>query len=665
MEVALFGNPNTGKTSLFNILTGSYAFVGNWSGVTVEKKVGQLKNHDGRLVDLPGLYALAPLSSDETVATRFLLRNSFTSIINIVDASQMARNLQLTIELLEFGKPMVIGLNMVDVAKHLGIVFDTLKLSECLRVPVVPIVARTGRGCARLEEMLASACSDPAPSFQLDYGEEAEAAIKRMTRLLKEETLNKRWLAIQYFQGNRIVMDRVHRKVGDEIPRKIAADLSQKLKEKNGRLTVPQWIHRKRKKVIEAVLADAVQRKAPSKPAFSDRLDAVLTHKWLGLPIFFTLMYLIFYATFNWIGTPVSDQLDAFFSGPLTDWTGAALTSLGVLPFIRDVILDGIIAGVGGVLVFVPQIFVLFFFISWMEDSGYMARVALVMDRFMQMAGLNGKAFIPLVIGFGCNIPGIMAARSIDQPKERLLTILISPLMSCSARLTVYSLFAGVFFKSHQALVVLSLYVLSIAMALIMAKIFSQFMKKERSVFVVELPPYRLPNLRTIIRSTWDKARGFVRKAMTFILGGTVLVWLLSYTGPGGLNVAINHSFLAIVCTAIAPLAAPLGFGTWQAASGLITGFLAKEAVVSTFGIVYSAGGASLTDVVGQAFTPLQAYSFMVFTLLYIPCISTVPAIRHETGTRKLTLLTVGYCVLLAYIVSFIVYHGGLLLGFH
>ncbi|TGA96194.1 ferrous iron transport protein B [Sporolactobacillus shoreae] len=665
MEFALFGNPNTGKTSLFNLLTGSYAFVGNWTGVTVEKKIGRLKDNLGTLVDLPGLYAMSPLSKDESVATTFLLENDFSAMINIIDASQLARNLQLTIELLEFGKPAVIALNMLDVAKHRGISIDDQKLSELLNVPVLPVVARSGRGCHAVMETMAHLKDVKKSYFSLDYGFDIEKAIGSLESIMPDVKMNKRWLAIQYLEGNQVVVDFVRLSADSLEAARIAERLNRTFAGRSRSITAAEWIHHVRKRYINRILAKVVNKKEEASSSISTKIDAFVTNRFLGIPLFFGVMYLIFHATFNWIGNPFSNILDAFFSGPLTDWTRTVLEWMGVVPFIRDVILNGIIAGVGGVIVFVPQIFVLFFFISWIEDSGYMARVALVMDRLMQAVGLNGKAFIPLVIGFGCNIPGVMAARTIEQPKERLLTVLISPLMSCSARLTVYSLFAGVFFAKYQALVVLSLYFLSIVMAMIMAKIFSMFMKKEKSVFVIEMPPYRIPNLQTILQSTWDKAKGFVKKATTFILGGTIFVWLLSYTGPGGVNVDIQQSFLALACSSIAPIVAPLGFGTWQAASALVTGFLAKESVVSTLGIIYHASGdGSLNESIRQAFTPLQAYSFMVFTLLYIPCMSTVPAIKHEVGTAKLTLFTIGYCVILAYLISFIFYRTGLLLGF-
>jgi ferrous iron transport protein B len=337
----------------------------------------------------------------------------------------------------------------------------------------------------------------------------------------------------------------------------------------------------------------------------------------------------------------------------------------GAAPFIKALVLQGIVGGVGGVLVFVPQIFMLFFIISFVEDSGYMARIATVMDKLMEGIGLNGKAFIPMIIGFGCNVPGVMAARSIEQPKERLLTIILTPLMSCSARLSVYSLFVGSFFLKNQAVVVLSLYVLGIVVALGLAKLFSStILKQEQSMFIVELPPYRVPQWQSLSRSTWEKGKGFVRKAGTFIFGGSVLIWLMSYAGPGGWNVAMNESFLAKVGSIFAPLLLPIGFGTWQAGAALITGFMAKEVVVSTMNIIYSVKDAgSLAGVLTHQFTVLQAYSFMAFILLYVPCLATVGVIRKETMSAKWTWFSIIYALIVAYIIALVIYQGGKLLG--
>jgi ferrous iron transport protein B len=659
MEIGLFGNPNTGKTSLFNMLTGSYEYVGNWSGVTVEKKVGEMRNHkDDLLIDLPGIYTLNPLSKDEAVATEYILNGSFHAILNIVDASQLLRNLQLTIQLLEFGAPIVLGLNMIDVARSQGVHINLEILSKCLGVPIHAIVARTGKGCQELADFLDQKQLQPS-AIKIDYGPEVEAAIENIIKLLPaENNINHRWMAIQLLEGNFVVKN----KVGEnEQITKIIQQTESVIQEKSLR----QYIFKQRQAFITSILDESITIKGKNHKTLTEYIDPIVTNRYFGLLIFLGFMFFIFKLTFDWLGTPLSDLLDAFFSGPLTDWTEKGLTLVGASTFIKDVIVQGIIGGVGGVLVFVPQIFILFFFISLLEDSGYMARIAMVMDRIMELVGLNGKAFIPLIIGFGCNVPAIMSARTIEQPKERLLTILLTPLMSCSARLTVYSLFVAAFFKSHQALVVLSFYVLGVVVAIILAKIFSLFIKSEGSVFVVELPPYRVPQFRTLMRSTWDKGKGFVRKAGTFILGGTIMIWVLSNLGPGGFNVSADESFLSIICKWIAPIFIPLGFGTWQAAASLITGFLAKEIVVSSMNVIYFVpNGESLQHVISNVFTPLSAYSFMAFILLYVPCLATVATIQKETGSRKWMYFSIVYGLVIAYIVSLVIYQGGKLLGF-
>jgi ferrous iron transport protein B len=666
IQVALFGNPNTGKTSLFNHLTGSYEYVGNWSGVTVEKKIGTLKNGIGQLIDLPGLYSLNPLSKDETVATQFLLNESFTSILNIVDASQLLRNMHLTIQLLEFGKPLAIGLNMVDVARNRGIVVHADKLSKLLNVPVLPIVARTGKGCKELAEVLAQLPDKPTTPFSLDYGDLLENAFSKIEDLLPDnKKINKRWLAIQFFEGNIAVHKYLHQYIHPDDLHRLYKETEHRLLSQVKIQSMQLFIYHVRLKFIMKLIDACVEDTDKSRQPLTNKIDQVVTHKIFGIPIFLLTMFLMFKLTFDWLGSPLSDMLDSFLSGTLTDWIEIGLNSIGASSFIKALVIDGIIAGVGGVLVFVPQIFILFFFISLIEDSGYMARVAMVMDRLMEMIGLNGKAFIPLIIGFGCNVPGVMAARTIEQPKERLLTILLTPLMSCSARLSVYSLFVGTFFAHHQAVIVFSLYLLGVVVALCLAKIFSStLIKNEFSIFVIELPPYRVPEPLTLWRSTWDKGKGFVKKAGTFIFGGTVAIWILSYAGPGGFDVDINDSFMAMIGGVISPILAPLGFGTWQAASALITGFLAKEVVVSAMNVLYFVpDGGSLQDVIAHSFTPLQAYSFMVFILLYIPCLSTVAVIKKETGSAKWTAFSIAYALLIAYTLSLMIYQVGNWLG--
>ncbi|MDQ0198077.1 ferrous iron transport protein B [Neobacillus ginsengisoli] len=665
MEIALIGNPNTGKTSLFNNLTGSYEYVGNWSGVTVEKKVGVFRNNIGRLIDLPGVYTLNPLSKDEGVVTSFFLNEPVDRLLNILDASQLERNLHLTLQLLEFEKPALIGLNMIDVANNRGIHIDAHKLCEILGVPVVPVVARSGKGCDKLVEVISTESLQTKQKELIFYGEEMEEAITAITREINGKTEHSsRWLALQWFEGNEYVKQYLT-KIAD--PKKleiIYSDLASKLTNRHGGKSLSNFIYLKRKKVIENILTEAITKKDAIVP-LSEKIDGIVSNRYLGMPIFLLLMYCMFMLTFDWLGTPLSDALDSLITGPITGIIEKILSLVHASGFIHDLIIQGLVAGVGGVLVFVPQIFILFFFISLLEDSGYMARVALVMDRIMESVGLNGKAFIPMMIGFGCNVPGIMAARTIETPRERLLTILLTPLMSCSARLPVYALFVGGFFAGHKAFIVLSLYVLGIVVALILAKIFSTtLLKSETSLFVIELPPYRLPQFQSLWRSTWDKGKGFVRKAGTFIFAGSVFIWLLSYAGPNGLKVDMDHSYLAAIGNILAPILKPIGFGTWQAAASLITGFLAKEAIISTMNIIYFApNDASLQGLLSNYYTPLAAYSFMVFILLYIPCLATVATILKETGSKKWTAFSIGYALTIAYILSFVIYQGGKLLG--
>ncbi|MEH7116349.1 ferrous iron transport protein B [Neobacillus vireti] len=665
MEIALIGNPNTGKTSLFNNLTGSYEYVGNWSGVTVEKKVGLFKNNIGQLIDLPGVYTLNPLSKDEGVVTSFFLNESVDRLLNILDASQLERNLHLTLQLLEYEKAALIGLNMIDVANKRGILIDAKKLSMVLGVPVVPVVARSGKGCDKLVDVISTKSIQPINKHLVYYGKEIEEAISAITEEIKGRTSHSaRFLSIQYFEGNQYVQNYVNSIANPERINEIVNTLESKLQRQTDIKSLSNFIYLKRREVIEKIIAE-VASKSDSVIPLSEKIDNIVTNRFLGMPIFLLLMYFMFMLTFDWLGTPLSDMLDAFLTGPVTTGFEYVLSSIHASEFIHALIIEGLVAGVGGVLVFVPQIFILFFFISLLEDSGYMARVALVMDRIMESVGLNGKAFIPMMIGFGCNVPGIMAARTIETPRERLLTILLTPLMSCSARLPVYALFVGAFFAGQKAFVVLSLYVLGIVVALTLAKIFSKtLLKSETSLFVIELPPYRLPQFQSLWRSTWDKGKGFVRKAGTFIFAGSVFIWLLSYAGPKGLNVDMDHSFLAAVGNMLAPIFDPIGFGTWQASASLITGFLAKEAIISTMNIIYFVpNNASLQGLLANYYTPLSAYSFMVFILLYIPCLATTATIYKETGSKKWTAFSMIYAFVIAYVLSLIIYQGGKLFG--
>ncbi|GGM19743.1 ferrous iron transport protein B [Paraliobacillus quinghaiensis] len=666
-QIALIGNPNTGKTCLFNALTGSYQYVGNWSGVTVEKKVGYLRNQQGTLIDLPGIYSVNPISADEAVVTDFLIQEDCASFVNIVDASQLKRNLHVTIQLLERGKNLIVGLNMIDVAKKRGAVIDSARLQETLGVPVVPIIARTEQGIDQLNQQLKKSKSTTNDVLSLYYGTIIERAIQEMEEELAPLPIkvSKRWIALQFLDGNQHVEKLLDSEENFDVFENIREKAEQKLKKEQRVASLTQHIHDTRESYIEKLVQNSVVVNTSRTNNWTEKIDSIVTNKFLGIPIFLLLMYVMFMLTFDWLGFPLSDLLDAFIAGPITFVLENTLELIGASTFIQSLILDGIVAGVGGVLVFVPQIFVLFFCLSLLEDSGYMARVTIVMDRLMQTIGLNGKSFIPLIIGFGCNVPGVMAARSIEQPKDRLVTMMMTPFMSCSARLPVYALFAGAFFASNQALVVLSLYVLGIVVALILAKFLSSTtFKEQKSLFIMELPPYRLPQWRTLWRATWEKGKGFIRKAGTYIFGGSVLIWFLSYAGPSGLAVEMDESYLAMIGGVIAPIFEPLGFGTWQASAALLTGVLAKEIVVSTMSIIYFVPEMELQSFLSDQFTPLIAYGFMAFILLYIPCLATVAAVRKETHSRKWTFLSIVYGFVSAYVLVFVIYQVGKLLGY-
>lgn len=657
---ALVGNPNSGKTSLFNILTGTRQQVGNWTGVTVEKKIGYLKD-DGanEIIDLPGVYSISPFSEDERVANSFLINEEYDSIINIVDSSNLERNLYLTLQLIELGKPMIISFNMIDVAKAYGYQYDIVKMEEILGVPIIPMAVRKNEGITEFKEALKM---PKIPLVILSYTNEIEEAIKSIVDLFSKDSIfaeyNHRWLAIQVLEDNQIVEGLLEEySIRNEISlikQRLTANLHQSTSEE---------IREIRYKWIQELISKIQITDSKPQKTWTERIDAIVTHRWLGIPLFFFFMFLTFQITFSWVGAPLQDLLDSWFSGPVSDTALKLLTFVGASDWLISLIIGGIIAGVGGVLVFLPQIFTLFLIISFLEDSGYMARAAFIMDKAMSKIGLNGKAFIPMIIGFGCNVPGIMSARTIEQPKERLITILISPFMSCSARLTVYALFVSVFFDEYRSLIVLSLYLLGIIMAAVVGLIFKRFLiKDDESLFVIELPPYRVPMLRNLLLNTWDKGKGFLKKAGTIILSMAVVIWFLGNFSWSGMVTSMNDSFLAALGGVIAPVFEPLGFGTWQVGVALISGFMAKEIVVSTLSIVYGVGGDSLTSLssaIQADFNAASAYAFMVFTLLYTPCMATVVAMKEETGSWKWPLFSIAYSFTIAWVLAFIAYRIG------
>lgn len=658
-SVALIGNPNTGKTTLFNSLTNKYAYVGNWTGVTVEKKVGTLKDSAVQIVDLPGAYSLNPLTKDEAVVTTYLLHNRPDLILNITNASQLKRNLLLTIQVLERGIPAILILNMIDDLKRSGRSYNLDLLSERLGCKVLATNARGHRGIKELHDQIANYQRVTAHPLQLTYPPMLQQAIRQASEALTadfefEPTLA-RWLAIQFIDQNKAI-----RKIARQ--RKLTPLLSQE--KYYDAQHFADKIYDTRLAFIEKLLKDATETGQSQQPQLTSKIDKVVTNPILGLPIFAGIFFLMFKLSFDWVGTPLSDLLDWFLSVPVSNTVNHLLIQAGAIPALRSLIVNGIIAGVGGVLAFIPQIFTLFACISLLEDSGYMARAALVTDRLMQMIGLNGKSFIPLIIGFGCNVTGIMAARTIEQPKERLVTTLIMPFMSCSARLPIYSLVVAAFFPHHQALIVFSIYFLGVVVALLVAKLYQVlFHVKDRSVFIVELPEYHLPRLDIIWHGTWDKGKGFIKKAGTIIFAGTVLIWLLSSFGPHGFVTDSTASYAASLGHALVPMFKPIGIVQWQAISALFTGALAKEVITSSMMVMFhTSSKAVLIAALGQFMSPVAAYAMLAFVLLYIPCFATLATIKEETGSYKWVFFSVVSSFIIAYITAFILFQVGSLI---
>lgn len=658
-EIALIGNPNTGKTTLFNSLTDKYAFVGNWTGVTVEKKVGTLKNSNIQVVDLPGTYSLNPLTKDEAVVTNYLLNNRPDLILNITNASQLKRNLLLTIEVLERGLPVILILNMIDDLRRSGRDYDLDLISKRLGCQVTTTNARGHQGIKHLRQQILNYQEIAGHQLKLDYPGMLQQAIRQAAEALHADfnydPATARWLAIEFIDQSKAVRDYARDKQLTPLLSQAAYYDAQKFADQ---------VYETRLTFIEGLLKEAARTgHRHGAPQVTNKIDQVVTDPILGLPIFAGIFYLMFKLSFEWVGTPLSNLLDWFLSVPVSNTVNHWLIQLGALAPLRSLVVNGIIAGVGGVLAFIPQIFTLFACISLLEDSGYMARAALVTDRLMQMIGLNGKSFIPLIIGFGCNVTG-MAARTIEQPKERLITTLIMPFMSCSARLPIYGLIVAAFFPKHQALIVLSIYFLGIFVALLVAKFYQAlFHVKERSVFIIELPEYHLPRLDIIWHGTWDKGKGFIKKAGTIIFAGTVLIWLLSSFGPSGFVTDSTKSFAAVLGHGLVPFFKPIGITQWQAISALFTGILAKEVITSSMMVMFhTSSKAVLIAALGQFMTPVAAYSMMVFVLLYIPCFATLATIKSETGSTKWMLFSVGMSLTVAYLTSFLVFSIGSLI---
>ncbi len=668
LKIGLAGNPNVGKTTLFNNLTGLNQHVGNWPGKTVEKAEGHYNYNNNRVdvIDLPGNYALSAHSIEEIVSRDFIVDEDSDVIVNIIDASNLERNLYLTVQMMELGANLVVALNMNKFAQDKGYTIDAKKLSDLLGVPVVEIEANSKIGKDQLLKTIEEAAKNPVNTVnRLSYGPELFDHLNELQTAIEEDKnlsdVPSRWIAVKLLEDDEIILDRIE----DSSKRNNILNTTEKVKKHFKDIyneSSEEVIANARYAYIEGLLKEVLTKPATEKKTLTDKIDSIVTNRLLGFPIFLIIMYLMFQITFT-VAAPFQDMIDEGF-GILGEMVA---TSLGD-GMLTSFIVDGIIGGVGGVLVFLPQIILLFLIISFLEDSGYLARAAFVMDKVMHsLVGLHGKAFIPMILGFGCGIPGIMATRTMENEKDRLITMLIVPFMSCTARMPVYLLLVGAFFAAaDQTNVIFSLYVLGIIVAIIVAFILRKTLFDDMDApFVMELPDYKLPTLRGILMHTAEKSWGFVRKAGTIILAAAIIVWILS-SFPAGVEYGSQESAIGMIGTAVAPVFAPLGFGSWQPAVALIFGLVAKEVVVGTFSSLFGVAeeGAGIAAAMHGIFTPLTAYVFMVFVLLYIPCFAALGTIKQETGGWKWPLIMSVTTLITAYVVAFIVYMVGLALGF-
>lgn len=668
MIFALAGNQNCGKTTLFNALTGSNQHVGNFPGVTVDQKMGDIKGTKNcSVVDLPGIYSIRPYTQEEIVSRDFILDGKPDGIINIVDATNIERNLYLTLQLLELNLPMVVALNMMDEVRANGGTVDVKKLSESLGVPVIPISAAKNEGVSELSDKMVYVAKNRILPKRIDFCSDGPVhrCIHAVAHVIEDHAHNisvpPRFCATKLIEGDdeyfadRLELDKNERELIEHSIVEMEHDTGL---DRNAALADMRYTF------IEKSVAQSVVKCNESREhKRSVKMDEVLTGKYTALPVFFGVMFLVFWLTFNVIGSKLSDLLSLGI-GALTNLCDKGLTAYGINPVVHSLIIDGIFAGVGSVLSFLPIIVTLFFFLSILEDTGYMARVAFVMDKLLRKIGLSGRSFVPMLIGFGCSVPAIMSTRTLSSDRDRKMTILLTPYMSCSAKIPIYAVFTAAFFAKYRALVMIGLYVTGIVLGIIVALILKKTAFKGEPVpFVMELPNYRMPSPKSVFLLLWEKARDFLQRAFTVIFLATIIIWFLQ-SFDTRLNVVDDSadSLLAMVGKFIAPIFTPLGFGDWRAVTALISGFTAKEAVVSTLSVLMNTGTAELGTVLPNIFSGLSAVSFLVFTLLYTPCVAAVATIKKELGSRAKTVGVVFMQCAVAYLAAFIVYSIGSLI---
>lgn len=665
-KIALIGNQNCGKTTLFNALTGSSQHVGNFPGVTVEQKTGFIKKHKDELelIDLPGIYSLSPYTAEEIVSIRYLLEEKPCLIINIIDATNMERNLYLTTQLLELNIPMILVLNMMDEVITSGNSIDIDGLKERLEMDIVPISASKNEGIEDVITAIENNLDKPSQHIDICHGV-VHKAIHSISHIVEQSAqslqLPLRYCVTKIIEGDDEMFDQLHIDQGD---RHIIEHILQKMEEEAGTDREAALVDM-RYSFIEDVCKQTVFIESETKEQIrSEKIDRLLTHKYLGIPIFILIMLLIFYLTFSLIGAPLQDLMDSII-GEFSNMIIRLLEQYDVAFWLRSLVGDGILAGVGSVLSFLPVIVILFFFLSMLEDSGYMARVAFVMDKALRKIGLSGRSFVPMLIGFGCSVPAIMATRTLSSDRDRKMTIILTPFMSCSAKLPIYGMIIAAFFPHKAAIVMISIYCIGILVAIISALLLKNTIFIGEPVpFVLELPAYRIPTLKNVYLNVLDKAKDFIHKAFTIIFMASIVIWFLqSFSFTFDFVTDSSQSILAAIGSFVSPIFAPLGFNDWRASTALMTGITAKESVVSTLTVLtQSSSTAALNQALIGIFTPLSSFTFLVFTVLYMPCVAAFAATKRELRSWPQAILTVMFQTGIAYLVAFVIYQLGQLL---